>query len=324
MIALLLASLMVACGGSDEGRASTDGERYIFVDPTPQIVVATVGPTATAEPVAVDTLDPAVIVPARRRPTIISERPHATDAFTQGLFLDNGKLYESTGAGLSDTGLLSTSVRIVDPLTGKVEQKVETGPEFFGEGLTRVDDLLIQLTWQNQVAFLYDAETLEKVGEFQYDTEGWGLCYDGDRLIMSDGSSWLTFRDPTTFAPQGQVEVMLNGVPLPRLNELECVDGRVWANVWLTDLIVEIAPETGAVVTVVDASGLLQPRPVNSGAVLNGIAFDDATGNFLVTGKMWPVLYEVSFAADETPADVDGLRPPTPIPADPSADGSND
>jgi len=174
------------------------------------------------------------------------------------------------------------------------------------------------------VAFVYNAETLEKVGEFQYNTQGWGLCYDGTRLIMSDGSSQLTFRDPTTFAPIGSVQVLLNGVPLPRLNELECVNGRVWSNVWLTDLIVEIAPETGAVTTVVDASNLLQPRPVNSEATLNGIAYDSDTGNFLVTGKMWPVLYEVSFEADQTPVEVDGLRPPTAIPITASVEGESD
>jgi len=143
LLAIVLLALLGACGASDDDRSSADGDRYIYVNPTAQIVVATVGPSPTPEPVQVDTLDPAVVVPARRRPSIISERPHATDAYTQGLLLSEGKLFESTGAGLSDTGQLTTSVRIVDPLTGKVEQKVETGPDFFGEGLARAGDLLI-------------------------------------------------------------------------------------------------------------------------------------------------------------------------------------
>lgn len=281
-----------------------------------QIVTATLEPEPTA--LVLSEADPEAIIPARLRPVIVSEAKHATDAFTQGLLLHEGMFYESTGAGNSDTGPLSTTLRRVDPADGKVDQIVDIGRGVFGEGLALVDDILIQLTWQDGVAYLYDVDTFERVGEFQYDTQGWGLCYDGEKLIMSDGSSELTFRDPVTFAPLGKVEVLVNGVPITRINELECVNGRVWANVWLTDLIIEIEPRTGAVVSIVDASSLLQPRPVNSQAVLNGLAWNEAGNSFFVTGKMWPVMYEVRFELDQQPVALDAVRPPTPIPAGPA------
>jgi len=314
---VVAATILTSCGtGPDDEATTTSGDRYRLPDATTQAVTATTGPESTA--VVVSEADPDIIIAARLRPVIVSEAEHATDAFTQGLLLHDGMFYESTGAGNSDTGPLSTTLRRVDPADGKVDQIVDIGREVFGEGLALVDDILIQLTWQDGIAFLYDVETFERVGEFQYDTQGWGLCYDGQRLVMSDGSSELTFRDPVTFAPLGKVEVLLNGIPITRINELECVNGRVWANVWLTDLILEIEPDTGAVVSVVDASSLLQPRPVNSQAVLNGLAWNEAGNSFFVTGKMWPVMYEVRFEADERPAPLDAVRPPTPIPSGPA------
>lgn len=315
----LAATLLAACATSvDDDATATSGDRYLVTEATPLVVTATVGPEPTA--VVVSEADPTIIIPARLRPVIVSEAKHATDAFTQGLILHNGEFYESTGAGNSDTGPLSTTLRRVTPADGKVEQIVDIGREVFGEGLALVDDILIQLTWQDGLAFLYDVETFERVGEFQYDTQGWGLCYDGQRLVMSDGSSALTFRDPVTFAPLGTVDVLLNGIPITRINELECVNGRVWANVWLTDLIIEIEPETGAVVSVVDASELLQPRPVNSQAVLNGIAWNEAGNSFFITGKMWPVMYEVRFEPDARPVPLDSVVPPTPIPTGSATD----
>jgi glutamine cyclotransferase len=165
----------------------------------------------------------------------------------------------------------------------------------FGEGLAQVGDRLIQLTWQQQQALVWSADTLEPEGSFDYQGEGWGLCFDGRRLVMTDGSSSLTFRDAVTFEVIGEVSVMLDGQPIDRLNELECVDGSVWANVWETDSIVRIDPASGEVTGVLDASGLITPHPAlfDPGAVLNGIAYDPATDTWLLTGKLWPSMFEV-------------------------------
>ncbi len=165
--------------------------------------------------------------------------------------------------------------------------------------MTVVGDRIIQLTWQEERAFVYDIDTFAVVDEFTYLGEGWGLCLDDDavdeRLIMSNGTDVLTFRDPDTFEVTGSVPVTINGDPLTRLNELECVDGLVWANVWRTDSIVVIDPASGAVVSVVDASGLLTPAERASTDVFNGIARDSDTGRWVITGKLWPAMFEVDF-----------------------------
>lgn len=227
--------------------------------------------------------------PEQLKVKVLYKHPHDPAAFTQGLLSKDGELYESTGLeGRS-------SLRRVDPATGAVRQQIEVPAEYFAEGLARVGDRLIQLTWQDGAAFEYDRETFEKQGEFKYDTEGWGLCYDGQRLVMSDGSSTLFFRDPDTFELIGQVPVTLAGAPQAMLNELECVGNQVYANVWQTDTIVRIDPSTGAVGAVVDASGLLTPEERAQADVLNGIAWDPALGTFIIAGKLWPWLYEVQF-----------------------------
>jgi glutamine cyclotransferase len=236
---------------------------------------------------------------------IVSVRPHDTQAWTEGLLLDaDGRLFESTGISGQ------TSLREVDPITGVVLRSVSPdGPEY-GEGLALVDDRFIQLTWQDGVALLWDADTFAPAGRIPYAGEGWGLCHDGERLIMSDGSETLTFRDPTTFDTIGSVAVTLRGEPLDRLNELECVEGWVWANVWETDEIVRIDPATGVVTGILDASGLIEPHPalVDPGAVLNGIAFDPAAGTFLLTGKLWPSLFEVRLVEAPTPSSATAPR----------------
>jgi glutaminyl-peptide cyclotransferase len=186
-------------------------------------------------------------------------------------------------------------VREVNAVTGEVLQAVELDPDLFGEGLALVDDRLIQLTWQDGTALVYKADDLDLIDEWSYDGEGWGLCYDGERLVMSDGSSTLFFRDPDTFEVIGSVDVTAEGEPVSRLNELECVDGRVWANVYKTDLIIEIDPENGEVTSSVDASGLLPADEADAADVLNGIAYDPADDRFLITGKLWPTLYVVRF-----------------------------
>jgi len=229
---------------------------------------------------------------ARLRPEVMSVRPHDWRAFTQGLLLHNGLLYESTGLYGQST------LREVDPQTGEVYRRLDLPPNLFGEGLALVDDRLIQLTWIEGIAIVYDLPTFEKRAELRYSGEGWGLCYDGEKLVMSDGSDQLYFREPSTFALLGQVEVLLEGRPVRRLNELECVGDSVYANVWQTDDILRIDQRTGRVVAIVDASGLLTPeerRARSPDDVLNGIAYDATNDAFLITGKRWPSLFEVRF-----------------------------
>lgn len=227
--------------------------------------------------------------PERLRVEVLSTRPHDAQAYTQGLLWHGGRLYESTG------NYGSSSLREVDPETGEVRRSLPVPPQYFAEGLARVDDRLIQLTWREGVAFVYSLATFEERGQLPYSGEGWGLCHDGRRLVMSDGSDRLTFRDPATFESQGAVNVTLAGQPVFNLNELECVDGAVWANVWQTDEIVRIDPAGGQVTAVIDASGLLAPEERRSADVLNGIAWVPETKTFLITGKFWPKMFEVRF-----------------------------
>ncbi len=219
---------------------------------------------------------------------VIDVHPHDTSAFTQGLLWHDGKLYESTGLrGQS-------SLRRVDLETGAVEQRVDIPAPYFCEGLVLVDDRLIQLTWRENTAFVYDVDTFEQIGTYSYDTEGWGLTYDGERLIMSDGTATLYFRDPGTFELLDTVVVTENGVPITRLNELEYILGLVYANVWLTDDIVIIDPSTGEVTNRVDLAGLLPPEErTGEEDVLNGIAFNEEDARIYVTGKLWPTLYDI-------------------------------
>jgi glutaminyl-peptide cyclotransferase len=227
--------------------------------------------------------------PQRLTVKVLSIRPHDPGAFTQGLLLHKGSLFESTGLyGRS-------SLREVDPQTGEVKRRLDIPLEYFAEGLALADDRLIQLTWQNQKAFVYTLAGFKLAGELRYDGEGWGLCWDGRRLVMTDGSDRLTFRDPKTFAVLGDVRVTLAGQPVPELNEVECVDGTVYANVWQTDDILRIDPMSGKVTAVIDASGLLTPAERQKTDVLNGIAWDPAKKTFLITGKLWPKMFEVTF-----------------------------
>ncbi len=224
--------------------------------------------------------------------TVVERYPHDKAAFTQGLLVRGDTIYESTGLrGRS-------SVRIVDLATGAVRKQVALPRELFGEGLARVGDRLIQLTWTKGVARVYGLPDLDLIKEHAYQGQGWGLCFDGRRLVMSDGSPRLYFRDPDTFEVTRTIEVTENGSPLTRLNELECVGGQVYANVWGTWKIVRINPENGHVEASMDASDLLsvmEKQALAREAVLNGIAYDESTETFLVTGKLWPRIHRVRF-----------------------------
>ncbi|MCP4230067.1 MAG: glutaminyl-peptide cyclotransferase [bacterium] len=214
---------------------------------------------------------------------IINSYPHDPGAFTEGLIFDNGFLYEGTGLWGE------SSLRKVDLTTGEILQSYELPDEYFGEGITALDDKIYQLTYLANVGFVYDKETFELLDQFSYPTEGWGLTNDGEQLIMGDGSATLYFLDPITYQETGTVEVTLDGEPLLWLNELEYIDGYIYINVWTTDLIVIVDPASGDVVGQIDMTGL---RWLNSG-VLNGTAYDIDDDRLFVTGKKWQKLYEI-------------------------------
>ncbi|PRY46421.1 glutamine cyclotransferase [Umezawaea tangerina] len=220
---------------------------------------------------------------------VLATTPHDTSAFTEGLELVDGSLYEGTGLEGE------SQLRLVDPATGDVRQKVDLAPDLFGEGITVVGDRIWQITYRNGLAIQRDRATFREVRRATYTGEGWGLCFDDKRLVMSDGTATLTFRDPTSFAKTGDVAVTKDGKPLQMINELECVGDAVWANVWQTDEIVRIDPATGKVTASVDA-GSLRPAGVPRSDVLNGIAAVPGTDEFLVTGKNWPSVFRVRFA----------------------------
>ena len=224
----------------------------------------------------------------RRRYKVVNSYPHDPAAFLQGLVWHDGGFYESTGLPGQST------LRQVKFPSGKVIKSVSLSPELFGEGLAIVGDELIQLTWQSHRGFVYDRESFAVKREFHYDTEGWGLTYDGAHLILSDGSDRLTYLDPNTFSPVSTLPVTWDGRPQFNLNELEFIEGEIWANVWNTDFIVRIDPSSGLVASYLDLKGILLPDvPRGPDDVLNGIAYDPANKRIFVGGKHWPRLFEI-------------------------------
>ena len=223
--------------------------------------------------------------------------PHDPAAFTQGLLWHDGFLYESTGLNGA------SSLRKVALETGVPVQNCKVDRQYFAEGLTLNGDRLVQLTWQSQRAFEYRLSDFSPVRDLDYLGEGWGLTTDGGRFIMSDGTARLRFMDLSTFAPIGSVTVTDQGRPVVRLNELEYIDGLVYANIWRTDRIAQIDPATGTVVGWVDLTGLLTPedRGASTPDVLNGIAWDSAARRLFVTGKNWPTLYEIRLVERAAP-----------------------
>lgn len=224
---------------------------------------------------------------------VVACYPHDPKAFTQGLLFSDGMLLESTGLNGE------SSLRRVRLETGAVVQRVSVARRYFAEGLAALGGELFQLTWETGVAFVYDKGTFERRRTLRYDGEGWGLATDGTSLYMSDGSSTLRVLDPTTFQVTRTVHVLDGATPVTRLNELEWVDGRLFANVWLTDRVAIINPVSGAVEAWLDLTGLGPPRDAITNAVLNGIAYDQNTRRLFVTGKLWPTMYEIRVRPDD-------------------------
>ncbi|NEP12161.1 MAG: glutaminyl-peptide cyclotransferase [Symploca sp. SIO2C1] len=228
--------------------------------------------------------------------SIVKTYPHDREAFTQGLIYHDGVLYEGTGLrGKS-------SLRRVELETGKVLQIHPLNRRYFGEGITLWENRIIQLTWTSQKGFVYNPETFEKLREFTYRTEGWGITHDTKRLIMSDGTDTLYFLNPDTFEEIGSIQVQYQDKPVTHLNELEYINGEIFANVWQTDLIARISPQTGRVLSWIDLTGLLESESqlssYGSEDVLNGIAYDELGDRLFVTGKLWPKLFEIKLVSN--------------------------
>jgi len=229
------------------------------------------------------------IVPKRYSYKVINTYPHDAEAFTQGLFYDNGILYEGTG---QETG---SSLREVELETGRILRQHNLDPSLFGEGITLYKDRIYQVTWRNKVGFIYNKSDFRLINKIFIQTEGWGLTTINDRIVMSDGSNVLYFHEPEMFDAVSRIEVYDNEKKVDQLNELEYINGEIWANIWQTDLIARIDPLSGKVNSYVDMSPLYpesKRREINAD-VLNGIAWDAQGGRIFVTGKRWPKLYEI-------------------------------
>lgn len=301
-ILALILLILTACGNNpavtatraSQPNTTTSASATATLAPTathayPAPVTATVAPTAeSAYPAPTGDAEGDILVFTYE---VVNTYPHDPDAFTQGL------VYEAGGILYEGTGLRGeSSLRKVELETGKVLQIHRLADQYFGEGIAVYDDRIAQLTWQSNVGFVYEKESFQQTGDFEYPTEGWGLTYDDERLIMSDGTATLHFLDPDTFKEIGTVEVNDANGPVTRLNELEYIDGEVYANVWTTDRIVRIDPETGQVTAWIDLTGLLSQEErakLDQVDVLNGIAYDAENDRFFVTGKWWPTVFEI-------------------------------
>ncbi|MFN2203623.1 MAG: glutaminyl-peptide cyclotransferase [Caldilineaceae bacterium] len=294
-------SLLFIASGCASRRTQQTAEPIATVSAAGTVLpdaTATDGPVATPYVVGPDSPLPTATAPASPLAAeleplytyeVVAEYPYDQTAFTQGLVYTNSVLY--VGTGLRG----ESSLRTTDLDSGEILQSVELPDEYFGEGIAVFDDMIYQLTWQEHEAFVYDKDSLSETSSFTYTTEGWGLTYDGKQLIMSDGTPTLYFRDPETFEETRRVLVTSSYGPLRYLNELEYINGEIYANVWTTDWIVRIDPETGKVLGWIDLSGLLSDelRQGSQPDVLNGIAYDAENDRLFVTGKLWPRLFEI-------------------------------
>jgi glutamine cyclotransferase len=254
-------------------------------------------PAPTVAPTPAAAADQASPLPAPPTPAtlrrytyrVVNVLPHDPNAFTQGLVYADGIFYEGTGRNGQSW------LRKVEPTTGAVLQQHDLEEQYFGEGIALFGDKIYQLTWQSNTGFVYDKESFAELSRFAYPTEGWGLTDNGSELIMSDGTATLYFWEPETLQETRRLDVTYQGEPLVRLNELEYFDDAIWANVWQSDAIVRIDPATGVVDGLVDLRGLLNYGPALTAPVdvLNGIAYDEATGRLFVTGKLWPAVFEI-------------------------------
>lgn len=231
---------------------------------------------------------------------VVNSFPHDRGAFTQGLQFAGGFLYESTGLrGRS-------SLRQVDLESGVVLRQVDIPHPYFGEGIAIVDDRIYMLTWQERTGFIFDLSTFDLLDTFSYEGEGWGLAFDGNHLVMSDGTERLRFLDPGDLSPVRVLVVRCGGRPLRGINELAWIDNQIWANIFPTDKIARIDPRTGRVTAWIDLAGLLSPAEEKQVDVLNGIAHDPATGRLFITGKLWPRLFEIELVATGRTMDGNG------------------
>lgn len=255
--------------------------------------------TVSSYPEAITDFDPEPDAPTKIGVEVIESYPHNTAVFTQGLVWDNGIFYESGGL------YGQSALHRVDLQTGASDLSVPIAPELFAEGLALVGDRLIMLTWKAGVAIVFDKNSFEEIGRFSYEGQGWGLCYEPsqEQLWMSDGSSVIVGRDPNSFEITNQLQVLDNGQPVSRINELECVNGLIYANVWKSDIILVIDSQTGAVIDKIDGGTLLtaeERAQLNlSSQVLNGIAYDPVEDVFYLTGKQWSKLFKVRFKSAE-------------------------
>jgi len=235
---------------------------------------------------------------------VVNTYPHDQSAFTEGLIFEDGVLYEGTGLHGHST------LRRVKLETGEILQIRELPPQFFGEGVTIYKNKIIQLTWKSHVGFVYNKYSFKLLQEFNYPDEGWGITYDGKHLIMSDGTETLHFLDPETFEEISQIEVSANNIPVTRINELEYIQGEIYANIWQTERIARIDPLTGQVVGWIDLKGILNPEDDSETVdVLNGIAYDSKNSRLFVTGKFWPKLFEIELIGQGTAESKDETKP---------------
>jgi len=223
--------------------------------------------------------------------SIVNTYPHDRNAFTEGLVYENGFLYESTGRYGEST------LRRVQLETGNILQSCSLPDQYFGEGITIFGDNIIQLTWKSNKGFVYDKHSFELLGEFSYPTEGWGITNDGNKLIMRDGSATLYFLDPQSFSKIEQIEVRDAGNPVTKLNELEYVNGEIYANIWMQQKIAIINPQTGQVRAWIDLTNITGYQNLYAGDVLNGIAYDTTNNRLFVTGKNWSLIFEITLVA---------------------------
>ncbi len=219
---------------------------------------------------------------------MIHSYPHDSEAFTQGLVYDGGSLFEGTGQKAG------SSLREVELATGKIIRQLNLDASLFGEGITIFRDRIYQVTWEEKVGFIYDKSSFKVINKIFYQTEGWGLTTIGDKIAMSDGTNIISFYEPETFTAVSKIEVYDNKKKVDNLNELEYINGEIWANIWMSDLIARIDPLSGKVLSYVDLKGILPDSKRDADTdVLNGIAFDSQKGRIFVTGKKWPLLFEI-------------------------------